>query len=375
MTNIPIAIERSVRFQGIEALRAFAAVSIILFHLASSGGAALPEGFSFIGSHFGFGVPLFFVVSGFSLAHGYYDNLATKDSLSNYYIRRFFRIAPLFYFIMVLQLINLWLNNNKTFSIFEILINATFTFNLIPSLTEGIVPASWTIGIEMIFYLLFPLIIIFFNNIGKIFLFLCISIVISSSFTIDMKAMKDIIPSFIYHNFIVNFPYFIWGVLGYHLFKIIDRKLPKAKEKYLSWLFCLAGVICVYTLYANSPLYQFFWTKELRTTWDSLWGIPFVFLCISMALHSIKLISNSVSQYLGKISFSLYLIHPTIVYEFGQRGVYSWIYELTPDNKLVAFLLSAILSILLIASMATITFLLIEKPGMNLGKYITKRKN
>jgi peptidoglycan/LPS O-acetylase OafA/YrhL len=368
-------IEKSIRFQGIESLRAFAAIAIILFHLPSAGGAALPESLGFIASHFGFGVPLFFVVSGFSLAHGYYGGFSTRDLLRNYYTRRFFRIAPLFYAVLIYQLLSFWFLNHLTVSPVDVIINATFTFNLIPRWTDGIVPASWTIGVEMIFYLLFPLLLLFLDKGYKIFLVLCLAIMLSSKFSIDTKLIQEQVPSFIYHNFLTNFPYFIWGMFGYSLFRILNSYLLDFIKPYLGWLFCLVAFFCIYTLYSNSTLYMYFWNKGLRTTWDSLWGIPFVLLCIGVALYPVQLISNFVSQYLGKISFSLYLIHPTVVYHFGKLGVYSWIYNLSPENKLLGFLLSALFVLIIITAMATVTFFLIEKPGISFGKKLTLRNN
>lgn len=365
-------IEKSNRFEGIEALRAFAAISIILFHMPSSGGAALPESLNFISSHFGFGVPLFFVLSGFSMAHGYRNKFVSTDSLFNYYIRRFFRIAPLFYTILAFQLLNLWINNGITFTIFEILINATFTFNIIPTLTDGIVPASWTIGVEMIFYLLFPLIVIFLDNKRKIFTFLCLTIILASSFSIDMKETQEKLPSFIYHNFIINFPYFIWGMLGYYLFSETHQTINQNRKKHLSWFVLALALFCIYTLYSYSPLYMYFWVKGLRTTWDTLWGIPFVLLTICVALHPIKIISNKLTEYLGKISFSLYLVHPTVVYTMGKNGIYTYLYQLYPESKLIGFLLSFLVTITVIALISSLTFKFIEKPGMDYAKKISR---
>ena len=72
------------RFDGIESLRAYAALAIVLFHLVGSGKATLPESLSFISQYFGLGVPLFFVVSGFSLAYGYWGRLSNEQALRDY---------------------------------------------------------------------------------------------------------------------------------------------------------------------------------------------------------------------------------------------------------------------------------------------------
>lgn len=88
---------KSHRLLGIESLRAYAALAIVFFHLHGVGKVGVPEYFGFIKTHFGFGVPLFFVVSAFSMAYGYCGKLSTESTVLNYFIRRLARIAPLFY--------------------------------------------------------------------------------------------------------------------------------------------------------------------------------------------------------------------------------------------------------------------------------------
>ncbi len=52
---------------GLYGLRATAALMIVFFHLAPN--VRVPGAFSIIKTHFGLGVPLFFVLSGFSLMY------------------------------------------------------------------------------------------------------------------------------------------------------------------------------------------------------------------------------------------------------------------------------------------------------------------
>lgn len=359
------------RLGGIESLRAYASIAIILFHLVGSGGVPLPESIGFIGSHFGQGVPLFFAVSGFGLSFGYFDRLNDAQQIKHYFMRRFTRIAPLFYVALVFQLFYLWLDYGLTFTPVEVLLNATFAFNIIPHLTDGVVPASWTIGIEMIFYAMFPLIVMLCTNAYRTLLVVALSIVIGTHFTTDLVDTVATHPSFVYHNFISNLSHFMFGVLSFHAFVGVRSSAPKRVSRYLGWTVCTVAIVLMIVLYKWMWLYMFLVSHDLRPTFDALWGIPFGMLCVGIAIHPTRLLSNVITQYLGKISFSVYLVHANIVYKLGEVGFYKWIYVVFGAHVLSAYAVCAIITIIIVAAIASITFRWIEQPGMNLGKRIT----
>ena len=86
---------------------------------------------------------------------------------------------------------------------------------------------------------------------------------------------------------------------------------------------------------------------------------------LGLAISPITLIVNRVTKFLGKISYSLYLNHPTIVYLL--IPVYRIIYEWPiPTTFKYLCAVSMTLSILIVASYLTYRF--IEKPGIHLGK-------
>lgn len=92
------------RYQSIQALRALAALMVIILH---SNMAVIAErrselvwlpGFSDFGW---MGVDLFFVISGFIIAHVLSD---TKMTIGTYFWRRFWRIYPLYWLVMLVGL-------------------------------------------------------------------------------------------------------------------------------------------------------------------------------------------------------------------------------------------------------------------------------
>src|SRR5262245_5462420 len=89
---------------GIHGLRALAAIGIILFHLGPLTGIPVPPSLWFVTNYFGQGVPLFFVIRGFSLASSASSRTGSYDWIRTYLMRRLFRIAPLFYAVMAVTL-------------------------------------------------------------------------------------------------------------------------------------------------------------------------------------------------------------------------------------------------------------------------------
>ena len=103
------------RLEGLDSLRAYAASAIIVFHMVHIAQVEPPSGLaSVIKNYFGFGVPLFFVVSAFSLTFGYIERLNTRADIGAFYVRRLARIAPLFYFMLVFQLLSIFASLGTT---------------------------------------------------------------------------------------------------------------------------------------------------------------------------------------------------------------------------------------------------------------------
>lgn len=358
------------RLGGIEALRAYAAVSVILFHLIGSGGLTVPEQLVFIGSHFGQGVPLFFVVSGFSLAYGYLGKLGDEQQVSHYFRRRFFRIAPLFYTALVFQLVYLWLCYGVTFNWSDIALNATFLFNFVPRLTDGIVPASWTIGVEMLFYAMLPVVLLWCKNLPRSILALLLTVLVAGRFGLDAEAFVDKAPSFVYHNVVKNLPLFVWGIVGYHIYAAVEPRIPQGGRRYCGWLIVALGIGGLFLLYHWQGLYMWFQLRGIRSAWDTFWGLPFAALCIALAIYPTRILSNPLSNYLGKISFSIYIVHANILYELGRTGTFTKVLTLVPNSPVLGYFLCFGLSMAIIVPIAALTFRYIERPGMRVGAQV-----
>ena len=83
---------------GIHGLRGVAAFVVLMYHLIQHTDLPLPSVLKPVASHGGLSVHLFFVLSAFSLAHSHFREPIDTGS---YLIKRFFRIAPLFYAVIM----------------------------------------------------------------------------------------------------------------------------------------------------------------------------------------------------------------------------------------------------------------------------------
>ena len=91
------------RLESIDALRGIAATYVVIFHVTRIPvpNLAVPDWLSMIVGGGGTGVTLFFVISAFSLCYTMPARLKEERPTLSFYRHRFFRIAPLFYAMML----------------------------------------------------------------------------------------------------------------------------------------------------------------------------------------------------------------------------------------------------------------------------------
>jgi peptidoglycan/LPS O-acetylase OafA/YrhL len=86
MTESPLG--HRARLPGIEALRGYAAFAILIFHVIHMTNAAVPQSLEFMKVFLAYGVPLFFVISAFSLAYPGLGRSPTSICAACYGLRR-----------------------------------------------------------------------------------------------------------------------------------------------------------------------------------------------------------------------------------------------------------------------------------------------
>ncbi|MBC7762675.1 MAG: hypothetical protein H7201_12955, partial [Candidatus Saccharibacteria bacterium] len=72
----------------------------------------------------------------------------------------------------------------------------------------------------------------------------------------------------------------------------------------------------------------------------------------------------------GKLSYFIYLVHTTVLYLLNP--VYQRFYAHVP-TKSAAFLCCLALSLAVVVAISEVSFRLVEKPGIRLGRYLDRR--
>ncbi len=152
------------RYAWIDAARGVAILMVIAVH-ASHGLKGYESFTSGVFAYGHYGVQLFFVASAMTLCMSMQAGSAHRHPMLAYAARRFFRIAPMYYFGIAFYYF--WsiaksyvqqgiLAPLPQYSLPNVLFNAFFVHGFSPAAYNSIVPGGWSIAVEMVFYVFFP---------------------------------------------------------------------------------------------------------------------------------------------------------------------------------------------------------------------------
>ncbi len=363
-------VKQSRLLPGIHGLRGLAALSVVLYHLQLLGGIVPSSVFKFIGRDFGFSVHLFFILSAFSLMYSTDPRISHRNWISAYFVKRFFRIAPLFYLIVAFQLARQISQAGAVFNINHLFLNLTFTFGFVPfSHSQFFIWGGWSVGVEMIFYCVFPIILLTVRTHKSAALMLIISIAMSYLLRLELhEQYQNSTPKmkwdFSYFAFPSNFCFFAMGIYAYYLSHHVDGKALQTLA---------VGLVSV-TAIAGLMLFDAGYYLHGSGRWDIvIWGLSLMMLCVWQSVAPSLLIANRVCEYLGERSFSIYLLHPIVIIfsKVHLNQIYS---ELLPYTGANAFFICAALITIFILVFAECTYRLVEVPGIRLGKKLIQNR-
>jgi peptidoglycan/LPS O-acetylase OafA/YrhL len=348
---------RSNRLHGIDALRGLAACGIVVVHAAFIHPVGAPESVGLLSM----GVPLFFMISAFSLSIAYSGGMYTKVEHLRYAIRRFARLAPLFYVILAAWLIYIGALGGQMPTLRTIFLNLCFLFGMDPSTQTSIVPAGWSIGVEMIFYALFPVFCRFRTVAANIGL-------VAGAFIacgIFNYFAHENVQYFHWTHFLTNAPYFALGLLAYR----VHNSLAKERQRFVGLACLLFSLIIIglMILFGPQVTAMSVKTQPVQMALVTGWGLAFFLLLLSQVFAPIWIISNPATLFLGRISYSIYLIHPLLIFA---TPVAPWVANSTLPWQLKML---AIGSIALASSILSgwVLYWSIEKPGQEFGRKIS----
>jgi len=375
------------RFEYINALRGFAFMMVLAVHSANEVTGLPPKLDALVGQG-ARGVQLFFLISAFTLLH----SMASRDGregglIVNFFVRRFFRIAPLFWLAICVWL---WIDGpfEPRFwaprGVSESGIALTFLFlnGWHPDTLTAIVPGGWSIAVEMMFYVLLPILYRSIRSLQAAFWLVFVSLVGGSLISgLLNKVAHRFYPADL--GYMLDSFFSLWLPMQFHVFALGfvlyfvlknesiggDDPASRSGRTSRAWLLLLAGLYLLlggaFGRLAVIPIYLVYATGFLFVSW-------------SLALRPFPLLVNRLTSHIGVISFSAYVNHFLVLHVIGKLSpTYPLLQRVlcVDSSPVIQFL--ALYGVALAATIAlsTVTWKLIEEPGIALGGIVIRELN
>lgn len=359
------------RLPWIDVLRAVAVLSVLLVHTSQygSGSAGLPKGMTAIIAEGAKGVQLFFVISAYTILLTYLKHKKREiRATSNFFIRRIFRIGPMFYIAMVYYLLQdgfgprYWLGDAPGISRMNIAATAMFINGINPYWMNSIVPGGWSITVEFSFYLLIPVIVRIANNFDRATIALYVSLVIKAVFSIFLYRYQLIASETLWDEYLFLYlpnqlPVFMLGIVLYYY---LTEEMHNASGK----IFVIVAPLLLFNRisvpYIDVGL--------------AMWGLLFFGMAVLLFLYLKNSQLIMILAYVGKISYSMYLVHFAVLHWFDKLHFLDFFHRSNEYLAILNFTVRYILVCIVTVLFSSLTYLWIEKPIITLGNDLVRKR-
>lgn len=297
------------RILGWDLLRGCCAYAIITYHLMAWQKVADIHTIGF------YGVYLFFVLSGASLVLNYHEQFRTGFRLSvwrRFLFVRYMRLLPLFAVLVAISL--LWkikIGGATLALMIQTLLNLSFTFGFLDPLLSSMVIGGWSLGIEFIFYLIFPVFVRLLGdgatNWRRWSIFAALIALqfywIATTIALDARSLRSLSA---YHQVPAFTAYFFGGcIIGWFYLK----KRPATVIP--GWL-CLIGILLTVGLMIGLNIDD---SAAVLNGWR---GATLMALCFALVwwagLASFSPRFSTWATFMGDVTYGVYLIHPVLYF-------------------------------------------------------------
>jgi peptidoglycan/LPS O-acetylase OafA/YrhL len=350
-------------------LRGLAALMVAIYHFEEVCAKFIPAGSTMFVRKGYLMVDLFFVLSGFIMLYVYghsFEKSITKASFSNFLAARFARIYPLHLFTLLLAVLVFYASGTQPDPIND---PAAIPTHLLLLHSFGIhqiftwnVP-SWSISAEWWAYMVFPVLVVLLNRYRMatrtgMVLFAAIAYLAivywlprTNLFMPDAPALPDLNVTYDY-GFLRGLAGFLVGMVIYEFYTL--EYLRKFFGRDVTALL-IAGVT----------------TFLLHLGVNDLFYIPIfavLVFCLASNTGRVKnLFNNRPLQFLGDISYSIYLVHSLLLFWVGVpllvvMGGYTYQGPGSLTIPLGEGIVYCLLYVLISVGLSTLTYYFIEKP-------------
>ncbi|WP_417557622.1 acyltransferase family protein [Mesoflavibacter zeaxanthinifaciens] len=352
----------------IDGLRGIAILLVVLTHTFQYSTFYDETVFSYVIAQGARGVQLFFIVSAFTLFLSFNSRREKKELniYKNFFIRRFFRIAPLYYLGIIYFLLQdglgkrYWLGDVDHISFLNILSNIFFFNDFNPYWITSVVPGGWSIGVEMTFYVFIPFLVLKVTSLNKALIFtitsLIISIILNDYFSNNVLISSDRLwKEYLFFYFPNQLPVFGVGIILYYI--IIKKETLSKITLYIS-LLLIVGIVCFFKsqIHSNIPF-----------------ALIFFILIYILSKKHLKLFVNKLTIFLGKISYSAYLIHFAILHWLSSWNMLNVITVDSFYTYVFNFTFNLIMVLFLTALLSNLSHKYLELNFINYGRMLIKK--
>ncbi len=372
MSSVLAKAPSSGKLAHIDSLRGVAILLVILVHCAQGYGL-VGNAFDALARYGQMGVQLFFVLSAYTLCLSADKRGKEAHPLLKYGLRRFFRIAPMYYVGIALYAAVAsvgWFAANphtptaESYSLGNVLANVSFLHGFYAPANNSIVPGGWSIGTEVAFYAVFPFLFAFaktcFAETGAgrvVWVMMAVSfsqIVLLCGYPLGLEVHNG---GFMYFNLLTQAPVFFVG-MAYYFHETQREREYAVGYNLLAFTTLTAVALALWSVYLG----------HLYSVIAIVSAVSFVHLI--EVFRKVPWLNVRALQQLGRVSYSVYLLHFVVV----------WGLQVSIGATLAGVLggIGSIAATLAVATLisyasARVSELLIERPCGKLGRRIIAR--
>ncbi len=360
--------------QRLDGIRALAIIQVLLWHYVNCQIADEANVFltavKYVTSFAWSGVDLFFVLSGFLIGRILMVQKNSKNYFKTFYLKRFFRIFPAYYFILItfILMITAGLTSQFTWLLADPFPFYAYGFCLqnfwMSSAGFGAnwMGITWSLAIEEQFYLLLPLLVFFVKDKWLPYIFLagiCLAPFFRSSFTglgayVLLPARMDAL--------------LMGTMLAYFDLKGDLVRYFRGKQKLL-YLILTLMLVCIFICFKAIPT-EGFGGIYIHSYLVIFYGTLFILTLSSDAgTYLIQFLSNSLMAFIAKLSFMIYLSH-----QLFSGLLHQLILNQEPQLRNYKDLGVTSLALVMTIIFSSLSYRYFEKPILNYAKRFTYLK-